>query len=191
VLAIFVNIKNKMSATARGAEDSAARRNLSKNVLQMKFMKRGKPESGDVVTKQKIDAAHWVIGGIQRHVKQIPYEFDTSHILCEELLPVGRMSYLNFNPLVQKTHEELLAKAKIKYSLDSDDEDLSDGEMAKRYESLIGTIAKKFQPAGKRKHTSKVDTKISVESNSDSESDEDIKQLKKRARRGFIKPKTD
>ena len=49
-----------------------------------------------------------------------------------------------------------------------------------RYESLVDTVDKKFQP--KKRKAQKIDSPIDL--SSDSESDEDIKQLKKRARRG-------
>ena len=29
------------------------------------------------------------------------YEFDRGYVFCEGLMPIGRMSYMNFNPLVE------------------------------------------------------------------------------------------
>lgn len=151
-------------------------------------MQRGKVVSTDQLDtlKKRNDEAHWVIGEADKYVKKLPYEFDRSYTFCEGLLPIGRMSYMNFNPLVEKTHKELLKKAKMKYSVNEDEEEgLSDSEMARRYETLVDTIDKKFQPKKRKASDSPVDL------SSDSESDEDIKQLKKRARRGFLKPKVD
>ena len=54
-----------------------------------------------------------------------------------------------------------------------------------RYETLVDTIDKKFQSKKRKAH----DTPENL--SSDSESDEDIRALKKRARRGFLKPKVD
>ena len=54
-----------------------------------------------------------------------------------------------------------------------------------RYETLVDTIDKKFQ--SKKRKTRDTPENLS----SDSESDEDIRALKKRARRGFLKPKVD
>ncbi|XP_057291180.1 M-phase phosphoprotein 6-like isoform X2 [Hydractinia symbiolongicarpus] len=175
-------------AASRSENDSATKKNLSKNVLQMKFMQRGIEQQNvkayEGLKQSQIKQSHWVMGGVENQVKQLPYEFDTSQIYCEELLPIGRMSFLGYNPQVEKIHQMILREARKKSKSNEDEDELSDEEMAHRYENLIGTVAKKFEKKSKRKTARK-----NVSSNS--ESDEDLKQLRKRAKRGFLKPKVD
>jgi len=171
-------------AAARSAEASATRRSLSKNVMQMKFMIRGKEqvtESSEGKSKKRHDS-EWVVGGVDQITKNVPYSFDTSYVECEELLPYGRMSFLNFNPSVEKKYKELLHKANMKLSGDREDFDgISDEEMAERYETLVDTVAKKFKSKGKRK---------SGDNSASSDEEEGEDSLAKRAKRGFVKPRT-
>ena len=172
--------------SARSVEGAADKKNLSKNVLQMKFMQKGKvvvvDEAEEMAKRIKRNKDHWVIGGIEDLPKKLPYEFDTSLVMCEELLPIGRMAFSNFNPIVEKTHKEILKLAQVKCSTDKEECDgISDEEMAERYDTLVNTIGSKF--GGKRKQNDDDD------SSSDSESDEEIRMQKKRAKRGFLKPK--
>ncbi|XP_066926287.1 M-phase phosphoprotein 6-like isoform X2 [Clytia hemisphaerica] len=172
-------------ASERCAEDSATRRSLSKNVMQMKFMIRGKDQGEEISEKKnkKNNESEWVIGGIDRQTKKVPYTFDVSYMECEELIPYGRMSYLNFNPVVQKKHHELLQEANMALSGEREEFDgVSDEEMAHRYESLVGTVGKKFQTKRKRKA---IEEELSQSDGTEPEED----TIEKRAKRGFVKPR--
>ncbi|PNI45692.1 MPHOSPH6 isoform 3 [Pan troglodytes] len=75
---------------------------------------------------------------------------EQSFLLCEDLL-YGRMSFRGFNPEVEKLMLQMNAKHKAEEVEDETVElDVSDEEMARRYETLVGTIGKKF--ARKRDH---------------------------------------
>ncbi|XP_004209400.2 M-phase phosphoprotein 6 isoform X2 [Hydra vulgaris] len=175
-----------MAETSRGVDDTASRRSLSKNVLQMKFMQRNNErfEADDQFSqhKQQNDDTHWVMLNNSSELNKMEnFEFGAGYVLCEELLPIGRMSFMNYNPLVQKVHQEIVAKVNMRYSDERENFDqISDRDMAERYESLVDTIGKKFQKS-KRKFVS--------DSSSDSELDEN--SLTNRAKRGFLKPKVD
>jgi len=179
--------------SSRGTEDVANRKNLSKNVLQMKFMQKGVvvkvDEKEEMEKRIKRSKEHWVLGCTTgTGPEQLPYHFDTTAVVCEDLLPVGRMAFKNFNPEVERTHKQVLKLAKKKCTTtDREDEaeEISDDEMAERFESLVHTIDSKFR--GKRKQPDDEDDG-NRRSDSDDDDDEETRELKKRARRGFLKP---
>ena len=39
---------------------------------------------------------HWIFFYFREN-----FEFGIGYVLCEDLLPIGRMSFMNYNPLVQ------------------------------------------------------------------------------------------
>jgi len=174
-------------ATSRGENDSAQRKSLSKNTLQMKFMQRSgntAREELEIEANRKRDASHWVlVKEVDQQIDNTNYHFDSSYIDCENLLPIGRMSFLKFNPAIEKIHKKNVDRARFKVSEEKEKEEgISDDEMAKRYESLVDTIAKKFQ--AKRKEAIQ-------QSSSDSDSDAAPKPLLKRPKLAFRKPKED
>ena len=64
--------------------------------------------------------------------------------MCEELL-YERMSFRGFNPKVEKLMLQMNAKNKAEEAEERKVElDVSDEEMARRYETLVGIIGKKF-----------------------------------------------
>lgn len=98
---------------------------------------------------------------------------EQSFLLCEDLL-YGRMSFRGFNPEVEKLMLQMNAKHKAEEVEDETVElDVSDEEMARRYETLVGTIGKKF--ARKRDHA-----------NYEEDENGDIKPIK--AKKMFLKP---
>uniref|UniRef100_A0A8C5KCF6 M-phase phosphoprotein 6 n=1 Tax=Jaculus jaculus TaxID=51337 RepID=A0A8C5KCF6_JACJA len=117
---------------------------LSKNLLCMKFMQKGlDSETKKQLEKQEkkiISEEYWYLDLPELKEK----EKEQSFMLCEDLLH-GRMSFRGFNPEMN---------AKNKAAAAAEDEtaelDMSDEEMARRYETLVGTIGKKF--AKKRDH---------------------------------------
>ena len=69
---------------------------------------------------------------------------EQSFLLCEDLL-YGRMSFRGFNPEVEKLMLQMNTKNKAEEAEEQTVElDVSDEEMARRYETLVGTIGKKF-----------------------------------------------
>uniref|UniRef100_UPI004038A3D6 M-phase phosphoprotein 6 isoform X2 n=1 Tax=Callospermophilus lateralis TaxID=76772 RepID=UPI004038A3D6 len=140
---------------------------LSKNLLRMKFMQRGL----DSETKKQLEEEEKKIIS-EEHWSVIIEE--QSFLLCEDLL-YGRMSFRGFNPEVEKLMLQMNAKNKAE---DEDEDeivelDVSDEEMARRYETLVGTIGKKF--AKKRDRA-----------NYEEDENGDIKPFK--AKKMFLKP---
>ncbi|XP_061697160.1 M-phase phosphoprotein 6 isoform X2 [Syngnathoides biaculeatus] len=113
---------------------------LSKNLLRMKFMQRGL----DAETKKQlrenekriISDEHWN-----------PIVEERSFVPFEELL-YGRMSFKGFNPEVEKLMAQMNPRQDRREDEDVDagrmQTDVTDEEMALRYESLVGSLKKKF-----------------------------------------------
>nr|XP_044986002.1 M-phase phosphoprotein 6-like [Jaculus jaculus] len=122
---------------------------LSKNLLRMKFMQRGlDSETKKQLEEQEkkiISEEHWYLDLPELKEKESFIIEEQSFMLCEDLL-YGRMSFRGFNPEVEKLMLQMNAKNKAEE--DEEDEtvelDVSDEEMARRYETLVGTIGKKF-----------------------------------------------
>ncbi|GCC28436.1 M-phase phosphoprotein 6 [Chiloscyllium punctatum] len=122
---------------------------LSKNLLKMKFMQR----SLDTETKKQLEEEekkiisdeHWYLDLPELKEKESHIIEEKSFVPCEEML-FGRMSFKGFNPEIEK----LVAQMYSQNENDESDEDVkmevdvSDVEMARRYESLVGTIKRKF-----------------------------------------------
>ncbi|XP_071089456.1 M-phase phosphoprotein 6-like [Haliotis cracherodii] len=128
---------------------------LSKNVLQMKFMQRSvlriENEQNEEENNRAIDDEHWVMDVPPLPKKQSRYDIQPSYVACENLC-FGRMSYKGFNPEVEK----LMAIHNTQMELDAAEEreretHVSQDEMAERYKSLVGIIAKKFTKKRKQK----------------------------------------
>uniref|UniRef100_UPI00398E690C M-phase phosphoprotein 6 isoform X1 n=2 Tax=Pristiophorus japonicus TaxID=55135 RepID=UPI00398E690C len=122
---------------------------LSKNLLKMKFMQR----SLDTETKKQLEEEekkiisdeHWYLDLPELKEKESHIIEEKSFVPCEDLL-FGRMSFKGFNPEIEKLVAQM-------YSQNENEEpeeevqmevDVSDVEMARRYESLVGTIKMKF-----------------------------------------------
>ncbi|XP_046549435.1 M-phase phosphoprotein 6-like [Haliotis rubra] len=128
---------------------------LSKNVLQMKFMQRSvlriEKEQNEEENNRAIDDEHWVMDVPPLPKKQSRYDIQPSYVVCENLC-YGRMSFKGFNPDVEK----LMAIHNTQMELDAAEEreketHVSEDEMAERYKSLVGIIAKKFKKKRKQK----------------------------------------
>ncbi|XP_029463979.1 M-phase phosphoprotein 6 [Rhinatrema bivittatum] len=122
---------------------------LSKNLLRMKFMQRGL----DAETKKQlaeeerkiISDEHWYLDLPELKEKESFIIEERSFVFCEDLV-YGRMSFKGFNPEVEKLMITMNAKNKAE---EEDEEgemevDVSDEEMARRYETLVGSIRKKY-----------------------------------------------
>ncbi|XP_005795876.1 M-phase phosphoprotein 6 [Xiphophorus maculatus] len=123
---------------------------LSKNLLRMKFMQRGL----DAETKKQLEEdekriisdEHWYLDLPELKAKENLIIEEKSLVPCEDLL-YGRLSFKGFNPEVEK----LMVLLNPKDEKEEEEEDVScmqtdvtDEEMALRYESLVGTMKKKF-----------------------------------------------
>ncbi|KAM9351714.1 M-phase phosphoprotein 6 isoform 3-T3 [Symphorus nematophorus] len=141
---------------------------LSKNLLRMKFMQRGL----DAETKKQLEEDEKRIIS-DEHWNLIIEE--KSFVPCEDL-KYGRFSFKGFNPEVEK----LMVLMNPKDEEDKEEEDISrmqtdvtDEEMALRYESLVGSMKKKF--AKKRERAAM-------------EEDENQNVVETKSKRAFMKP---
>ncbi|XP_006888865.1 PREDICTED: M-phase phosphoprotein 6-like [Elephantulus edwardii] len=121
---------------------------LSKNLLRMKFMQRGLDSETkkqlEEEEKKIISEEHWYLDLPELKEKESVIIEEQSFSLCEDLL-YGRMSFKGFNPEVEKLMLQMNSKNKDEEIEDGAMElDVSDEEMARRYETLVGTIGKKF-----------------------------------------------
>ncbi|XP_072291306.1 M-phase phosphoprotein 6 [Eucyclogobius newberryi] len=133
---------------------------LSKNVLRMKFMQRGL----DAETKKQLEEderriisdEHWYLDLPELHAKENLVMEEKSIVPCEDLR-YGRVSFMGFNPEVEKLM--LLMNPKEETEEDEKDDlrkmqtDVTDEEMALRYESLVSSMKKKY--AKKRERAAK------------------------------------
>uniref|UniRef100_UPI0037E95990 M-phase phosphoprotein 6 n=1 Tax=Semicossyphus pulcher TaxID=241346 RepID=UPI0037E95990 len=122
---------------------------LSKNLLRMKFMQRGL----DAETKKQLEEdekriisdEHWYLDLPELKAKENLIIEEKSFVPCEDL-KYGRISFKGFNPEVEK----LMALMNPKDETEKEEEmsrmqtDVTDEEMALRYESLVGSMKKKF-----------------------------------------------
>ena len=121
---------------------------LSKNLLCMKFMQRGLDSETkkqlEEEEKKIISEEHWYLDLPELKEKESFIIEEQSFLLCEELL-YERMSFRGFNPKVEKLMLQMNAKNKAEEAEERKVElDVSDEEMARRYETLVGIIGKKF-----------------------------------------------
>jgi len=136
--------------------------------------------------KIKLNEEHWYIDNpeLEEEIRETQ-DIEPSFVVCEDLLPIGRMSFRNFNPAVDKIYAEALHKRNLRMKGikdDDTDEGISDEEMARRYESLVETVGKKF--SRKRKAESESES-------SDSDEEEKEQKKSKKHKSGFLKPKLD
>nr|XP_014338012.1 PREDICTED: M-phase phosphoprotein 6 isoform X1 [Bos mutus] len=129
---------------------------LSKNLLRMKFMQRGLDSETkkqlEEEEKKIISEEHWYLDLPELKEKESFIIEEQSFLLCEDLL-YGRMSFRGFNPEVESPplcfFQKLMLQMNTKNKAEEVEEqtvelDVSDEEMARRYETLVGTIGKKF-----------------------------------------------
>ncbi|XP_030646765.1 M-phase phosphoprotein 6 [Chanos chanos] len=133
------------------ANDGASK--LSKNLLRMKFMQRS---LGADVKKQLeedekriISDEHWYLDLPELKAKENYIIEESSFVPCEDLV-YGRMSFKGFNPEVEKlmtlmnTHNRDEEEEEEMEDPGRMETDVTDEEMARRYESLVESMKKKF-----------------------------------------------
>ncbi|KAM7002248.1 M-phase phosphoprotein 6 [Tautogolabrus adspersus] len=141
---------------------------LSKNLLRMKFMQRGL----DAETKKQLEEdekriisdEHWYLDLPELKTKENLIIEEKSFVPCEEL-KYGRISFKGFNPEVEKLM--LLMNPKDETEKEEEEPsrmqtDVTDEEMALRYESLVGSMKKKFAKKRERAATEEEDVNQNV-----------------------------
>ncbi|KAK1163375.1 M-phase phosphoprotein 6-like [Acipenser oxyrinchus oxyrinchus] len=131
------------------ASDGTAK--LSKNVLRMKFMQRGLDAETrkqlEEEEKRIISDEHWYLDLPELKEKENFIIEERSFLPCEDLL-YGRMSFKGFNPEVEKLMTLMNSQNRTEDAEEEEQNktgvDVSDEEMARRYESLVGSIKRKF-----------------------------------------------
>ncbi|KAL3859120.1 hypothetical protein ACJMK2_009352 [Sinanodonta woodiana] len=172
--------------------DCSSKSKLSKNVLQMKFMQRSvlrmEKEENEEEAQKMIDEEHWVLAlhqGEKQH-RQSQYLVEPSYVRCEDLL-FGRMSFKGCNPEIEKLMKSQMQELELEEASRKESEiGVDDIEMAERYESLIGTVAKKFAKKRQRRQ----EDEVHVESTS-KDSSEEKEKIKKKKKKKFMKPSDD
>ncbi|XP_075884838.1 M-phase phosphoprotein 6 [Nelusetta ayraudi] len=126
---------------------------LSKNLLRMKFMQRGL----DAETKKQLEEdekriisdEHWYLDLPELKAKENLIMEEKSFVPCEDLR-YGRFSFKGFNPEVEKLMVLMNPKDKEEKEEEPVEEigrmqtDVTDEDMAQRYESFIASVKKKF-----------------------------------------------
>ncbi|KAM6973332.1 M-phase phosphoprotein 6 [Aplochiton taeniatus] len=147
--------------------DDAAK--LSRNLLRMKFMQRGldadRKKQLEEEEKRIISDEHWYLDLPELKAKENFIIEERSFVPCEEL-KYGRMSFKGFNPEVEKIMKLMNARNKTgeeeEYEISRMETDVTDEEMARRYESLVGSMKKKF---AKKRDRSKIEEEAEEEEN--------------------------
>ncbi|KAG5839192.1 M-phase phosphoprotein 6 [Anguilla rostrata] len=151
------------------ANENAAK--LSKNLLRMKFMQRGLDaevkKQLEEEEKKIISDEHWYLDLPELQAKENFIIEERSFVPCEDLV-YGRMSFKGFNPEVEKLMA--LMNTQNQDEEEEDEEDLSrmetdvtDEEMARRYESLVGSMKRKFATKRERSQMQDEDGKRMIE----------------------------
>ncbi|XP_056308346.1 M-phase phosphoprotein 6 [Danio aesculapii] len=166
------------------ANDGGAK--LSKNLLRMKFMQRGLDaevkKQLDEEEKRIISDEHWFLDLPELKAKENHIIEERSFVPCEDLV-YGRMSFKGFNPDIEKLMLLMNAPREEEDEEEEDESmnkmetDITDEEMAIRYQSLVESMRKKF---AKKRDRSAVSNK---EEDVNSNVTDDI-----RPKRAFMKP---
>ncbi|XP_077983020.1 M-phase phosphoprotein 6-like [Glandiceps talaboti] len=141
----------------------------------MKFMQRNQDHKNiehedEDHHRRKVDDTHWVLDLPEVHAKQNLFVMEPSYVVCEDL-KFGRLSFKGFNPHIEKLMQSFETEQELAQAEEREKQiAVSDEEMVERYDTLVGTIGKKFSK--KKRH---------------SQTDEEVK-TKKKKRRGFLKP---
>ncbi|KAJ8002854.1 hypothetical protein DPEC_G00163290 [Dallia pectoralis] len=154
---------------------------LSKNLLRMKFMQRGL----DANTKKQLEEEekkiisdeHWYLDLPELKAKE-NFIIEESRFGPFEDLKYGRMSFKGFNPEVEKLMIVMNTQNKDEeeeVEISRMETDITDEDMARRYESLVGTMKKKF---AKKRERSAVDKKEAVHHNT----------VETKPKKAFLKP---
>ncbi|KAJ4433878.1 M-phase phosphoprotein 6 [Periplaneta americana] len=119
-----------------------AKQKLSKSILEMKFMKRSKEKAQR--EQEAEDGQAMFSDVITEDMKHgaCKYIIEPSFVPCENLI-VGRLAFLGMNPEIERIME-LEEQEKIMKWDSRNEKEVSDREMAHRYNTLVGTVSRKF-----------------------------------------------
>ncbi|NXS01708.1 MPH6 phase, partial [Oxylabes madagascariensis] len=145
--------------------------------------------------KKIISEEHWYLDVPDLKEKESCIIEERSFLRCEDLV-YGRMSFKGFNPEIEKLMIQMNSKCKEE-EIEEDDKmeaDVSDEEMARRqcnffyslyrYETLVGTIGKKFL----RKRDQRVLKDDDEDEDDEVEEGNTNTRPSKRAKKMFLKP---
>ncbi|XP_029909358.1 M-phase phosphoprotein 6 [Myripristis murdjan] len=157
---------------------------LSKNLLRMKFMQRGLDAETrkqlEEEEKRIISDEHWYLDLPELKAKENLIIEERSFVPCEDL-KYGRMSFKGFNPEVEKLMVLMNGKDEAEEAEEEDlstmQTDVTDEEMARRYESLVGSMKRKF---AKKRERSAMDE--------EEEEDVNCNFAETNSKRAFLKP---
>ncbi|KAJ3037034.1 M-phase phosphoprotein 6 [Rhizophlyctis rosea] len=120
-------------------------KNLSNNVLGMKFMSRtheaSRREELEKEKQKKLSEAQWVLDSIDRTELKSATQFeqDTSFTSFLPTTSYGRKSYQSFNKEIDKIASEMEKAERVARQVDNEErETVSDREMTERYQGLVG-----------------------------------------------------
>nr|CAB3263932.1 M-phase phosphoprotein 6-like [Phallusia mammillata] len=161
---------------------------LSLNLRKMKFMQRGMSESErhslEEANSKIITNEHWELDLPPMGKNDSSYEQLDGISLCVKLKH-GRMSFGGFNKAIEKLMYELNREEKTEDDATADsDASVSDEEMAERYSTLIGTVAKKF----KSKNTTDNDFERKGRKLDNDVNETEVPAKVKRTNKRFLKP---
>lgn len=115
----------------------------------MKFMQRGLDSENQKQLEEEerktIRDEHWYLDLPELKEKESFIIEEQSFSLCEDLL-YGRMPFRGFNPEVEKFMLQMNSRNRVAAAEEEEtvEADVSEEEMARRYETLEGTIGKMF-----------------------------------------------
>ncbi|KAM6927144.1 M-phase phosphoprotein 6 [Lycodopsis pacificus] len=144
---------------------------LSKNLLRMKFMQRGLDEETkkqlEEEEKRIISDEHWYLDLPELKTRENFIIEEKSFVPCEEL-KYGRFSFKGFNPEVERLM--LLMNPEEEEEKEEEEPsrmqtDVTDEEMALRYESLVRSMKKKFSTKRQRAATEEEEEEDDVNHN--------------------------
>ncbi|XP_064487229.1 M-phase phosphoprotein 6-like [Ornithodoros turicata] len=118
---------------------------LSRHLLDMKFMQKSKEKAEKDAEAEEEQALFSSQITDKMKKSGIEYVFEESYVPCVGLLQ-GRMSFKGRNPEI----ERLMRENEINDPAYSKMGGITDEEMASRYSTLVGSMAKKFQKKRQR-----------------------------------------
>ncbi|MBN3309896.1 MPH6 phase, partial [Amia calva] len=96
--------------------------------------------------KRIISDEHWYLDLPELKAKENCIIEERSFVPCEDLL-YGRMSFRGFNPEIEKLMTVMNSQTRAEEEEEEEEKmeaDITDEEMARRYESLVDSMKKKF-----------------------------------------------
>ncbi|XP_046843090.1 M-phase phosphoprotein 6-like [Xenia sp. Carnegie-2017] len=149
-------VRSRMRGTPRWRRKERKEKAF-KESFKMKFMQRTEEaklrQKLEEEEKREIDETHWVLDNEESAKDVNVWEYEPSFVVCENLLPTGRMSFKKFNPTIEKLFKEIVTQKELAECEDREREEcVTDEQMVERFNSLIDTVDKKFSAKRKRQN---------------------------------------